>query len=64
MPIAIISVIFSLMFFIYFVAKIKYRKIPNISPELINICKQFLGGLYSGGLDDDNMGVELPPRGS
>ena len=27
----------------------KYRKIPNISPELINICKHFLGGLYSEG---------------
>ena len=28
----------------------KYRKIPNISPGLIEVRKHFLGGLYSGGL--------------
>ena len=28
---------------------IKYRKIPNISPGLINVRKHFLGGLYSRG---------------
>ena len=28
----------------------KYRKIPNLSPGLINIRKHFLAGLYSGGL--------------
>ena len=27
----------------------KYRKIPNISPGLIEVRKHFLGGLYSGG---------------
>ena len=27
-----------------------YRKIPNISPGLIEVRKPFLGGLYSGGL--------------
>ena len=27
-----------------------YRKIPNISPGLIEVRKHFLGGLYSGGL--------------
>ena len=27
-----------------------YRKIPNISPGLIDIFKHILGGLYSGGL--------------
>ena len=26
-----------------------YRKIPNISPGLIEVRKHFLGGLYSGG---------------
>ena len=29
---------------------IAYRKIPNISPGLIEVRKHFLGGLYSGGL--------------
>ena len=29
--------------------KITYRKIPNISPGLIEVFKHFLGGLYSGG---------------
>ena len=28
---------------------VKYRKIPNISPGLIEVRKHFLGGLYSGG---------------
>ena len=28
----------------------KYRKIPNISPGLIEVRKPFLEGLYSGGL--------------
>ena len=28
----------------------KYRKIPNVSPGLIEVFKHFLGGLYSGGL--------------
>ena len=27
-----------------------YRKIPNVSPGLIEVFKHFLGGLYSGGL--------------
>ena len=27
-----------------------YRKIPNLSPGLIEVRKHFLGGLYSGGL--------------
>ena len=27
-----------------------YRKIPNISPGLIEVRKHILGGLYSGGL--------------
>ena len=27
-----------------------YRKIPNISPGLIEVRKHFWGGLYSGGL--------------
>ena len=27
-----------------------YRKIPNVSPGLIEVFKPFLGGLYSGGL--------------
>ena len=27
-----------------------YRKIPNISPGLIEVRKHFLGGLYAGGL--------------
>ena len=27
-----------------------YRKIPNISPGRIEVCKHSLGGLYSGGL--------------
>ena len=27
-----------------------YRKIPNISPGLIEVLKHFLEGLYSGGL--------------
>ena len=26
-----------------------YRKIPNVSPGLIEVFKHFLGGLYSGG---------------
>ena len=30
--------------------KIIYRKIPNVSPRLIEVFKHFLGGLYSGGL--------------
>ena len=30
--------------------KPKYRKIPNVSPGLIEVFKHFLGGLYSGGL--------------
>ena len=29
---------------------IAYRKIPNVSPGLIEVFKNFLGGLYSGGL--------------
>ena len=29
---------------------VKYRKIPNVSPGLIEVFKHFLGGLYSGGL--------------
>ena len=29
---------------------LKYRKIPNVSPGLIEVSKHFLGGLYSGGL--------------
>ena len=29
--------------------KPEYRKILNISPGLINICKHFLEGLYTGG---------------
>ena len=29
---------------------LKYRKIPNVSPGLIEVFKHFLGGLYSGGL--------------
>ena len=29
---------------------IYYRKIPNVSPGLIEVFKHFLGGLYSGGL--------------
>ena len=28
----------------------KYRKIPNVSPGLIEVFKHFLGGLYSGRL--------------
>ena len=28
----------------------RYRKIPNVSPGLIEVFKHFLGGLYSGGL--------------
>ena len=28
----------------------EYRKIPNVSPGLIEVFKHFLGGLYSGGL--------------
>ena len=28
----------------------KYRKIPNVSPKLIEVFKHFWGGLYSGGL--------------
>ena len=27
----------------------KYRKIPNVSPGLIEVFKHFLGGLHSGG---------------
>ena len=27
-----------------------YRKIPNVSPGLIEVRRPFLGGLYSGGL--------------
>ena len=27
-----------------------HRKIPNVSPGLIEVFKHFLGGLYSGGL--------------
>ena len=29
---------------------VPYRKIPNVSPGLIEVFKHFLGGLYSGGL--------------
>ena len=29
---------------------LQYRKIPNISPGLMEVCKHFLGGLYSRGL--------------
>ena len=29
---------------------LRYRKIPNVSPGLIEVFKHFLGGLYSGGL--------------
>ena len=28
----------------------RYRKVPNISPGLIEVRKHFLWGLYSGGL--------------
>ena len=31
-------------------ALLKYCKIPNISPGLIEVRKHILGGLYSGGL--------------
>ena len=31
------------------VYRIEYRKIPNISPGLIEVRKHILGGLYSGG---------------
>ena len=30
--------------------EVVYRKIPNVSPGLIEVFKHFLGGLYSGGL--------------
>ena len=30
--------------------RIKYRKVPNISPGIIAIFKHIFGGLYSGGL--------------
>ena len=32
-----------------FVSYFVYRKIPNISPGLIEVRKHFLEGLYSGG---------------
>ena len=34
----------------YFRRQVVYRKIPNISPKLIEVRTHFLGGLYSGSL--------------
>ena len=47
-----LSVQASLLLFVLFAISSlnKYRKIPNVSPGLIEVFKHFLGGLYSGGL--------------